>query len=106
MSIQSATVCFVEVTDKLADCLTFCILIVSFREVIKKIGGVSTLRTLTFRMYGKGANKNKLASLEATLVRNSAHPLTHSLTAVKCRSTSVAKKTFISFCKSYFDMAD
>ena len=40
--------------------------------------------------------KNKLASLEATLVRNSAHPLTHlltySLTGVKCRATSVAKK--------------
>ena len=40
---------------------------------------------------------NKLASLEATLVRNSAHLLTylltHSLTGVKCRATSVAKKT-------------
>ena len=39
---------------------------------------------------------NKLASLEATLVRNSAHPLTYSLTdlltGVKCRATSVAKK--------------
>ena len=34
---------------------------------------------------------NKLASLEATVVRNSAHPLTHSLTGVKCRATSVAK---------------
>ena len=33
---------------------------------------------------------NKLASLEATLVRNY-DPLTHSLT-VKCRATSVAKK--------------
>ena len=41
-------------------------------------------------------SKNKLASLEATLVRNSAHPLTYSLTdlltGVKCRATSVAKK--------------
>ena len=40
---------------------------------------------------------NKLASLEARLVRNSAHPLTHlltySLTGVKCRATSVAKNT-------------
>ena len=36
--------------------------------------------------------KNKLASLEATLVRNSAHSLTHLLTGVKCRATSVAKK--------------
>ena len=35
--------------------------------------------------------KNKLASLEATLVRNSAQRLTHSLTGVKCRATSVAK---------------
>ena len=38
---------------------------------------------------------NKLASLGATLVRNSAHLLTylltHSLTGVKCRATSVAK---------------
>ena len=37
-------------------------------------------------------SKNKLASLEATLVRNSAHSLTYSLTGVKCRATSVAKK--------------
>ena len=36
--------------------------------------------------------ENKLASLEATQVRNSAHPLTYSLTGVKCRATSVAKK--------------
>ena len=36
-------------------------------------------------------NANKLASLEATLVRNY-HPTTHSLTGVKCRATSVAKK--------------
>ena len=35
---------------------------------------------------------NKLASLEATLVRNSAHLLTYLLTGVKCRATSVAKK--------------
>ena len=38
---------------------------------------------------------NKLASLGATLVRNSAHSLTHwltdLLTGVKCRATSVAK---------------
>ena len=33
---------------------------------------------------------NKLASLEATLVRNYDR-LTHSLTGVKCRATSVAK---------------
>ena len=37
------------------------------------------------------SSRNKLASLEATLVRNSAHPLTYSLTGVKCRATSVAK---------------
>ena len=35
--------------------------------------------------------ENKLASLGATLVRNSADPLTDSLTGVKCRATSVAK---------------
>ena len=35
---------------------------------------------------------NKLASLGATLVRNSAHSLTYLLTGVKCRATSVAKK--------------
>ena len=49
-------------------------------------------------------SKNKLASLEATLVRNSAHSLisrqwvsklTYSLTVVKCRATSVAKKQFL-----------
>ena len=34
---------------------------------------------------------NKLASLEATLVRNY-DPLTDLLTGVKCRATSVAKK--------------
>ena len=38
-------------------------------------------------------NINKLASLEATLVRNSADPLTDSLTGVKCRATSVAKNS-------------
>ena len=41
--------------------------------------------------------KNKLASLEATLVRNSAHLINHLitylLTGVKCRATSVAKNT-------------
>ena len=37
-------------------------------------------------------NFNKLASLRATLVRNSADSLTHLLTGVKCRATSVAKK--------------
>ena len=49
-------------------------------------------------------NKNKLARLESTLVRNSAHPLTYSLTdlltGVKCRATSVAKNhpvVFISY---------
>ena len=36
---------------------------------------------------------NKLASLEATLVRNSAHWLAYSLTGVRCRATSVAKNT-------------
>ena len=36
---------------------------------------------------------NKLASLEATLVWNSAHSLTYSLTGVKCRATRVAKNT-------------
>ena len=35
--------------------------------------------------------KNKLASLEATLVRNY-DSLTDSLAGVKCRATSVAKK--------------
>ena len=38
----------------------------------------------------------KFASLEATLVQNSAHSLTYSLTGVKCRATSVAKKIDIS----------
>ena len=42
------------------------------------------------------AVSNKLASLEATLVQNSAHSLTHSLTGVRCRATSVAKN-FSSF---------
>ena len=37
-------------------------------------------------------SENKLASLEATLVRNSADLLTYLLTGVKCRATSVAKK--------------
>ena len=36
---------------------------------------------------------NKLASLEATLVRNSAQRLTYLLTGVKCRATSVAKNS-------------
>ena len=36
--------------------------------------------------------QNKLASLKAMLVRNSAHSLTDSLTGVWCRATSVAKK--------------
>ena len=35
--------------------------------------------------------KNKLASLEATLVRNY-DPATYLLTGVKCKATSVAKK--------------
>ena len=35
---------------------------------------------------------NKLVSLEATLVRNSADLLAYLLTGVKCRATSVAKK--------------
>ena len=35
--------------------------------------------------------KNKLASLEATLVRNY-DPATYLLTGVRCRATSVAKK--------------
>ena len=38
-----------------------------------------------------GAFINKLASVEAMLVRNSAHRLTYSMTGVKCRATSVAK---------------
>ena len=38
--------------------------------------------------------ENKLASLEATLVRNSAQRPTHLLTGVKCRATSVAKKVW------------
>ena len=38
---------------------------------------------------------NKLASLEATLVQNSAHPPTYSLTRVKSRATSVAKQLFL-----------
>ena len=36
-------------------------------------------------------SENKLASLKAKLVRNSAH----SLTGVRCRATSVAKKQFV-----------
>ena len=38
---------------------------------------------------------NKLASLEATLVQNSAHQLTNILTGVKCRATSLAKNNKI-----------
>ena len=38
---------------------------------------------------------NKLASLGATLVRNSAHLITDSLTGVKCRATSVAKNRYL-----------
>ena len=44
--------------------------------------------------------ENKLASLEATLVRNSAHSLTYSLTGVKCRATGVAKNLS---CQKYVD---
>ena len=52
-----------------------------------------TLVGLDVVVGGRGGfPQNKLASLEATLVRNSAHPLTHSLIGVKCRATSVAKK--------------
>ena len=47
-------------------------------------------------------NPNKLANLEATLVRNSAHLLTHLLTGVKCRATSVAKN--VSFYKGVCHM--
>ena len=43
-------------------------------------------------MLRDASGSNKLASLEATLVRNSAHSLNHLLTGVKCRATSVAKK--------------
>ena len=54
----------------------------------------------------QGFKENKLASLEATLVRNSAHPLTHSLThlltGVKCRATSVAKNwVWIGYCQNF-----
>ena len=38
---------------------------------------------------------NKLASLEATLVETTYHPLTDSLTGVKCRATSVAKNSCV-----------
>ena len=50
---------------------------------------------------------NKLASLEATLVRNSAHSLTHWLTGVRCRATSVAKKVnqFTLFCERFTQLA-
>ena len=47
---------------------------------------------LVHNLQGRKINIfNKLASLGATLVRNY-DPLTHSLTGVKCRATSVAKK--------------
>ena len=36
--------------------------------------------------------RNKLASLEAALVQNSADPVNDRLTGVKCRATGVAKK--------------
>ena len=46
-------------------------------------------------VIGMSKNKrkalNKLASLEATLVQNSAQGLNDSLTGVKCRATSVAR---------------
>ena len=45
---------------------------------------------------GKDIYKNKLASLEATLVRNY-EPACDSLTRVKCRATSVAKNTLYIF---------
>ena len=51
----------------------------SFGEVVKSVC-----------LYGQVGNK--LASLEATLVRNSADSPTDLLTGVKCRATSVAKK--------------
>ena len=41
-----------------------------------------------------GRRRNKLASLEATLVRNY-DPLNHLLTGVKCRATSVAKNFIV-----------
>ena len=43
--------------------------------------------------------KNKLASLEATLVRNY-DPAGHLLTGVRCRATSVAKKLMVPGSKS------
>ena len=46
--------------------------------------------------------ENKLASLEATLVRNSAHSLTDSLTGVRCRATSVAKNINWDIIKFFF----
>ena len=41
---------------------------------------------------------NKLASLEATLVRND-HRVTHSLARVRCRATSVAKNAQAEWCE-------
>ena len=61
----------------------------SYLSAGKLITFIWLLSTVIFCMYV--SSKNKLASLEATLVRNSAHLLTHSLTGVKCRATSVAK---------------
>ena len=52
------------------------------------------------------AKSNKLASLEATLVRNY-DSLTHSLTGVRCRATSVANKkleTIVEFMNDVFFM--
>ena len=54
----------------------------------------------------KSSKYNKLASLEATLVRNYdplTHLLTYSLTGVKCRATSVAKNiACVGSCKKVF----
>ena len=56
------------------------------------------LKAINIRSWNKS---NKLASLEATLVRNSADLLTYLLTRVKCRATSVAKKEKVAWVNIY-----
>ena len=60
--------------------------LVYYRLIIKFL-----LFYLLLKTYQPIILDNKLASLGATLVRNSAHWLNDSLTGVKCRATSVAK---------------
>ena len=60
-------------------------------ELVNILFSELVITTSSKNNINRNNNNNKLASLEATLVRNSADPLTDSLTGVKCRATSVAK---------------